>query len=252
MNQYIPIVNYSTGKPSNIPLDIITSLEKNVSILNRKMDTIFGSTLYNSGIIPPFYKPIENDVDKIISVCSNFIPISTLISNIESTKPVWIYTIPPSVDLAIRNIMLSPTAPLFPNQSPNTYQRRLMISNDSGDPIYMKLGTLPYNTQIIVTQKDTLIPIQNVPLKTVTGRETVSIRSDFVPSNPPNINDIPLSPTISTIESPFTTRKEVMSAIIGGAGYSNRNNLSNVPGYYVAKIFTNSVGQQYVVRVSYH
>lgn len=246
MSQYIPIINHSTGKHSNIPLDVITSIEKNISMLNKKVDTIPNSIYGN---VPKFYEPIENDVNRIISVCSNFIPVSTLIP---SDKPVWLYTIPSTVDLAIKNIMLSPTVPLFPNQVSNTYQRRLMISNDSGDPIYMKLGTLPYNTQIIVTQKDTLIPIQNVPLKTVTGRETVSIRSDFVPSNPPNINDIPLSPTISTIESSFTTRKEVMSAIIGGAGYSNRNNLSNVPGYYVAKIFTNSVGQQYVVRVSYH
>lgn len=250
MSQYIPITNYESGKASNINLDAIKNINKRSIETQKKLDTIPKSVY---GKVPDFYDPILKDLNSIISICKDINPIFLLLQNQSVNGPsVWLSTINSSINLAIKNIMLSPTPPLFPNQNYNIYQRRLIITNDSGDPLYMKIGTPLYNTQVFITRYNTIIPIQNVPLNTITSNQTVTIRADFTPSSPPNINDIPLTPTITNIETPYTTRKEFTSAIITGVGYSNRNNLSNQPGYYVAKIFTNIYGQQFIARVSYH
>ena len=112
----------------------------------------------------------------------------------------------------------------------------------------MKSGypTLNYNTQVIVTRSDQTIV---TPENTLRVADTIFLRSDFIPSNPPSIKDLP---ELQTKENPFTTRKEVMDSLLNSFGYNTRRSLRRFPAFYVARKFTNSSGFEYAVRLSYH
>ena len=160
---------------------------------------------------------------------------------------IAVFTMNPQLESNIKQVMQKPSEKLSENDT-RVYNKRLLICNDEGFPVYMKSGypSQDYNTQVVVTQIDQII---ESPDKTLFVEDSIFIRSNFIVSNPPSFNDIPES---QIQENPFSTKKEIMDSIINSFGYSIRESLRRNVAYYVTRKFTNSKGYVYIVRLSYH